>query len=109
MNVYEISGKVVREKDVITALEIMIENETYFYEATLQSLAPRQIALLRALAVEPAKSLLSNRYITSHDLGSIGAVQSALKKLHRLDLIEKAPENHYQIVDPIFKIWLQRQ
>jgi AAA+ ATPase superfamily predicted ATPase len=108
LNVYEVSGKSVRKKDVTTALEVMIENETYFYEATLQSLAPRQIALLRALANEPAKSILSSRYISKHDLGSIGGVQSALKKLRHLDLIEIGHEDQYQIVDPIFRIWLQR-
>ena len=108
LNTYEISGKSVRQNDVSTALEVMIKNETYFYEATLQALAPRQIALLRALANEPAKSLLSNRYISKHDLGSIGGVQSALKKLRRLDLIEKGPEDQYRIVDPIFGIWLRR-
>ena len=52
-----------------------------FYQAILQALAPRQIALLRALAVEPSKTILSNRYISRHDLGSIGGVQAALKKL----------------------------
>ena len=108
LNVYEMSGKVVRKKDVREALEIMIENETYFFEATLQALAPRQIALLRALAIEPAKSILSNRYISKYDLGSIGGVQSAAKKLKQLDLIEKGPYDPYQIVDPIFGIWLQR-
>ena len=108
LNVYEVSGKVVHDKDVTAALEIMIDNETYFYQATLQALAPRQIALLRALAVEPTKSILSNRYMNTHDLGSIGAVQSALKKLRRLDLIEKNPDGRHQLVDPIFRAWLLR-
>lgn len=109
LNVYEVSGKVVYGKDVTRALEIMIDNETYFYQATLQALAPRQIALLRALAVESIKIILSNRYINRHDLGSIGGVQAALKKLSQMDLIEKDIQGCYQVVDPIFRIWLQRQ
>jgi hypothetical protein len=109
LKVYEVSGKVVHSKDITGALEIMIDNEIYFYEATLQALAPRQIALLRALAVEPTKTILSNRYISRHDLGSIGGVQAALKKLRQLDLIEKDPDSRYQLVDPIFRIWLQQQ
>jgi hypothetical protein len=71
-------------------------------------LAPRQIALLRALAVEPSKTLLSNRYISRHDLGSIGGVQAAQKKLRQLDLVEKGPDSRYQLVDPIFRMWLQQ-
>lgn len=45
---------------------------------------------------------------TLHDLGSIGGVQAALKKLRQLDLIEKDPDSRYQLVDPIFRIWLQQ-
>jgi hypothetical protein len=108
LNVYEASGKVVHGKDVTGALEMMIDNEIYFYEATLQALAPRQIALLRALAVEPTKTILSNRYISRHDLGSVGGAQAALKKLRQLDLIEKDPDSPYRLVDPIFRIWLQQ-
>jgi len=108
LNVYEVSGKVVYSNDITGALEMMIANEIYFYEATLQALAPRQIALLRALAVEPTKAILSNRYISRHDLGSVGGVQAALKKLRQLDLIEKDPDSGYRLVDPIFRIWLQQ-
>lgn len=46
LNVYEISGKMVHEKDIKEALELMIDNEIFFYEAILQALAPRQNALL---------------------------------------------------------------
>jgi len=108
LNVYEISGKVIHAKDIAYALKIMIDNEIYFYQATLQALAPRQIALLRAVAIEPEKTLFSNRYISRHDLGSIGGVQSALKKLRQMDLVEIGAEGQHQVVDPIFCIWLQR-
>ena len=108
LNVYAVSGKVVQAKDIAKALEIMMDNETYFFQATLQSLAPRQIALLRALAVEPSKTILSNRYIRKHDLGSIGGVQSAIKKLRQMDLVEIDTDRRYRTVDPIFSIWLQR-
>jgi len=108
LNVYEISGKVIHAKDIAHALKIMITNEIYFYQATLQALAPRQIALLRAVAIEPQKTLFSNRYISRHDLGSIGGVQSSLKKLRQMDLVEIGAEGQHQVVDPIFSIWLQR-
>ena len=108
LNVFAVSGKVVHAKDITQALEIMIDNETYFYQANLQALAPRQIALLRALAVEPSKTILSNKYISKHDLGSIGGVQSAIKKLRQMDLVETDSDGRYCTVDPIFSIWLQR-
>lgn len=41
-------------------------------------------------------------------LGSIGGVQAAQKKLRQLDLVEKGPDSRYQLVDPIFRMWLQQ-
>jgi hypothetical protein len=108
LNAYAVSGTVVHDKDITKALEIMIDNETYFYQATLQALAPRQIALLRAIAVEPSKTILASQYISKHDLGSIGGVQSAIKKLRQMDLVEIDADSRYRAVDPMFSVWLQR-
>jgi hypothetical protein len=60
------------------------------------------------LAVEPSKTILSNQYIHKHDLGSIGGVQSAIKKLRQMDLVEIDKDSQYRTVDPIFSKWLQK-
>lgn len=108
LHVFDISGKVVYEKDVTAALDMMITHEAYFYQATIQALSPRQIGLLTALAKEPTTSILSSRYMSRHGLGSIGGVQAALKKLNALDLVEKDPAGRYTLADPIFSTWLRQ-
>lgn len=73
----------------------------------LNAIAPQQIALLKSLAKDPTDSPFSNAYMMKHRLGSVGGIQSALKKLDILDYIEEGGDNAYRVVDPVFAIWLQ--
>lgn len=70
-------------------------------------LSPTQIAVLKALADEPSASLYAQQYMKRHHLGSIGGVQTSLKKLELLDLVEKQKNKTWKIVDPLFQRWLQ--
>lgn len=88
------------------AYDDLIQSETPVYEAILQGLSPRQIALLKAIAKEPSKSLMSIDYMRKHTLKSVGGVQSAIKKLEQLDLIEKKKDGPWIVVDPVFATWL---
>jgi len=73
-------------------------------------LPPGQRRLLQALAHEPTAHLLAAAYVAAHNLGSIGGVQHALRRLEELDLIERAdPEGVWSVVDPLFAAWLNRQ
>lgn len=100
----EVAGSVITQ-----ALGDLLENETPVFEAVVQGLAPRQIALARALAVEETGSVFAGDYMARHDLGSSGGIQGALKKLSRLDILEKAPSGEWKVVDPVFKLWLIRK
>ena len=96
----------VNEKDVEKAFYPLLEGEKAVFEAILQGIAPGRIALVRALAKEPSSSILSAGYMKRHDLKSVGGVQSALKKLSELDLIEKDAGGVWRVVDPIFREYL---
>jgi len=79
------------------------------YEAQLQGLAPRQIALLRGLAVEPTTAVFSLPYMQRHELGSTGAVQGGLKRLTALDLVEQDLQTGaWRVTDPMFAMWLAK-
>ncbi len=104
---YELSGKTVKEKDIQQGYLELIQAETPVFEAIVQGLTARQIALLRAVAKEPSKSIMSMDYIKRHNLKSIGGIQAAVKKLAQLDLIENEGKNSpWIVVDPIFAQWL---
>ncbi|MDY0374552.1 MAG: ATP-binding protein [Desulfobacterium sp.] len=104
--VFECSGPLVCERDMNEAFDTFINSESFVFKSMLQGLAPQQIALLKALAREPSNSIMSNRYMNSHHLKSVGGVQAAIKRLTQLDLIEKDREKTWQIVDPILSYWL---
>ncbi|PIV54100.1 MAG: ATP-binding protein [Elusimicrobia bacterium CG_4_10_14_0_8_um_filter_37_32] len=103
--IYELSGKKITENDYYNAFKLLLESEKPLFEVMIQSLAGQQIALLVALAKEPTGVPFSAAYMSKHQLGSIGGVQGAIKKLISLDYIEKS-QNIFSIVDPIFATWL---
>lgn len=104
----ELSGKNVEAENVKEAYDVMVNSEKVLFEAILQGLAPKQIAMLKAVAREPSKSIFSIDYMKRHDLGSTGGAQGALKRLTALDVIEQDSEKCWKVVDPVFCSWLKR-
>lgn len=105
-NVFEVAGKTVFMKDVDVGFEKMLASERYGYESTVQGLTVSQIAFLKALALDPNQKVHTSQFMSRHKL-TLGGIQSSQKKLVHLDLIEKK-DGVWQIVDPIFGIWLAR-
>lgn len=104
---FELSGRTVKETDVRQGFADLVQGEKPVFEAFIQGLAPQQIALLKALAKDPSKSIMSMDYIKKHGLKSIGGIQSAADKLQRLDYIQKENKKApYRVVDPVFGRWL---
>ena len=103
-NIFEISEDIVSEDDIQAGFNNILASERYGYEAGVQGLTGPQIALLKALAIDPVSKILSTEYMNRHRL-SAGGIQYARNKLEKLDLIEKH-NNVWKIVDPVFGCWL---
>lgn len=106
-SIYEVSGKIITDEDYRNGFTAAVEEEKPVFEAMLQSLAPQQIRLLKAVSMEPSDTPFSSSYMSRHDLGSIGGIQGAIKKLINMDYIEKR-DGVFRMVDPVFGIWLRR-
>ena len=106
--VFEESGPMVGEKEFSGGLAQMLAEETPLFEAMLQSLRPRQMSLLTAIAKEQAPAPFSTGYANRHRLGSLGGVQAAIKKLSELDYIVKEPAG-WKVCDPAFALWLKKK
>jgi len=104
---FEMTHETARLEDVWKSYERVSDEERHFFEATLQGLTLRQIALLKAIAGDPGLPVFSSAFLGRHRL-SQGMVQKALPKLVRLDLIEKSEQNKWHIVDPLLEVWLTR-
>jgi hypothetical protein len=104
--IFELTGKTVTEENVAEGFRRVIDEERPVYEAMLQSLAPQQIKLLRALSEEPTDKPFSAPYMASHGLGSVGGVQGAIRRLIDLDYVEKT-DGTLRVVDPVFSMWVR--
>ncbi len=107
-HIFEICSGVVTEEDVVQGYINLMEDEKNIFEMMTRGLTSRQIALLAALAKEPAQFVFSHEYISRHNLGSVGAVQVGVKKLIHFDYIEEK-DGVLQVVDPVFADWLKRK
>lgn len=105
-SIYEVSGKHITEEDYSKGFIKAINEERPMYEAMLQILAPQQIKLLYAISEEPTDKPYSTEYMNRYNLGSIGGVQGAIKRLMDLDYIEKK-NGVLQVVDTVFGLWLR--
>lgn len=103
---FEVALETIAMEDVAAGFDKLIASERYGYESMLKGLTAAQIALLKALAVDSGQRLHTAKYMAKHKL-SIGGIQSAQKRLSRLDLIEKN-QGIWRIVDPVFAQWLAR-
>jgi uncharacterized protein len=105
---YERAGQAMSDHDINQGFADLVQGEAPVFEAIIQGLATRQIALLRAIAKEPSTSIMSMEFIKRHGLRSIGGIQAAVKKLAVLDLIEKDENGRWRVVDQIFAHWLAK-
>lgn len=92
--------------EITEATHDMLSNENAAFEASLQGIPSQQRLFLRALAKEPTKQPFSKTFARKHNLGSLSALQNALKQLQFIDLIEQDEEEYWKIVDPVFRLWL---
>ncbi|WP_319526685.1 ATP-binding protein [uncultured Desulfosarcina sp.] len=107
--IFEEAKSRVLKADIQRVFQGLIEGETFYFEKCVQLLAPQQIAVLKAIAKEPTRSVLSAHYMQTHSLKSVGGVQGALKKLRSLDYIEQGKDSVWKVVDPIFSLWLENR
>ena len=101
------TGKTAAINDVTKAYERVIEEERFFFEATIQGITLKHVSLLKAIANSPNLPVFSSAFLSQHRLAQ-GMIQKALPKLSKLDLIEKNEENTWRLVDPLFEDWLIR-
>jgi len=104
--VFEMTKKTAQSEDVDVAYWRVLEEEKFFFEAILQGLTLKQIALLKAIARTPHLTVFSSDFLAKYRF-SQGMVQNAVTKLHMLDLIERTGRGTWRIVDPVFSQWLK--
>ena len=103
-----VQDRVQDQDEVHAAFNRLLEAEKGYVETTLDSLTPRQRALINALAMEKTKNIFAQEYIKKHNLGSLGGIQQSLEALSKNDLISKQDDT-WQVIDPIIQAWLKEK
>ena len=101
------------EKDV-TAEEFsygvkqLININTPMFQSDINKLTPAQLELLRAIAAGETK-FSSAEVNSKYNLGNPNTLAKNKRSLQEQDIIEKTKNNTFHFVDPIFKLWIEKE
>ena len=104
---FDRTDKKVTPQNISENFRLVLESEKDLFESILRRLTAKQIGILRAVAIEPTKSLFAADYMARHNLKSTGGIQRGLQVLTAEDLVERhTSENTWYVIDPLFRQWL---
>ena len=108
--VWELSEpeEAVDEQTVNTAVQLLLERESYAYTTLWESLTRMQRRFLRGLATEAdGVQVFSAAFLRRQQLGSASTVQGVVNVLLEKDIIDRS-DGSFLISDRFFRIWIQR-
>ena len=104
---FTLSGDAVTGEDVERAFSLALEQASPGFEGLLATMKLNQVKLLKALAAEPVKEMMSGEYLQRHGLVASN-VSYAKKVLVDQDLIEPGQDGRWRLTDHVFAQWLAR-
>lgn len=102
---FDANGTVIDVDGVERAVGTVLKRERQYFEVIYEDLAPNQRSLVRALAVEPARSITSREFLDRSGLRADSSAQRALQALEASEKVELGPDG-WQVTDPLFALWL---
>ena len=101
-------GQEADEQTMHHALDIIIDESAFAYQALLFQLPAKQKELLLAIChAEKAKNIMSAAFIKKHHLPSASFVQGGIKGLLEKDFVTET-DGTYELYDKFFGEWLKR-
>jgi AAA+ ATPase superfamily predicted ATPase len=101
----EVDGQ-VSETTIRSAVDLLLDRESYAYTALWESLARNQRRLLAGLAAEAeGVQVYSSRFLREHHLRSPSNAQRAIEALLKRDIVDRGAGS-YIITDRFFKLWI---
>jgi len=102
---FESDAPTIDEISVERAVGTVLKRERQYFEVIYEDLAPNQKSLMRALAIEPARSITSREFLDRSGLRADSSAQRALQALDASEKVELGPDG-WQVTDPFFALWL---
>lgn len=101
------SGKTVKDNDIQSALEDLLEQNRVFFQREIEQVSDFQLNFLRALAFGVTSGFSKKDILKKYSLESSANVQSIKRSLIKKDLIYIDKENKLVFTDPLLRIWIR--
>lgn len=106
--VWNLSGKVVKEIDLHNALNQLILRERHSYDMVLDMLGQKYLRKVLVM-IASNKDIFSLEALQEFEIPNPSIVNKTIKKLVELGFVEKLSRGNYEIIDPIFEEYILRK
>jgi AAA+ ATPase superfamily predicted ATPase len=100
--------KEVTADDFNYGVKQLLNINTPMFQSDSNKLTPAQLELLRAIAAGETK-FSSAEVNSKYNLGNPNTLAKNKRSLQEQDIIEKTKDNTFHFVDPIFKLWIEKE
>ena len=100
--------KEVTADDFNYGVKQLLNINTPMFQSDCNKLTPAQLELLRAIAAGETK-FSSAEVNSKYNLGNPNTLAKNKRSLQEQDIIEKTKDNTFHFVDPIFKLWIEKE
>ena len=102
------SAKAVTDKDINSAINDILEQNTIFFQREVEQLTEHQFNFLKAVANGVSSGFSSKDVIRKYRLESSANIQAVKKALIKKDIID-IDGTLVSFNDSLFKLWLRRE
>jgi uncharacterized protein len=103
------NGFAAHAADVDAALDAVLRAENSDFETLWENAPGVQRRVMAALALEATSSPYSETYRRTHDLPATSTVQSAISALVKKELVARADDGTFGLVEPFLADWIRRE
>ena len=100
--------KEVTADDFNYGVKQLLNINTPMFQSDCNKLTPAQLELLRAIAAGETK-FSSAEVNSKYNLGNPNTLAKNKRSLQEQDIIEKIKDNTFHFIDPIFKLWIEKE
>lgn len=100
-------GQELSQDNVETALQLIFDRESKYFEQVIDSITPVQKKCLHGLAALDGRGIYSNQFAEITGVRNTGSITKALKQLEKKRIIHSIGKK-FLFASPFLKLWLPR-
>jgi len=105
---YKLLKKEISIDDIEIVIDQLVRENSQNFHIEWSRLILNKRRLLKAIAIDGGKNVLSSEYIKRNELDYPSSVQRTLKSLIKDGYLDQDDENNYYITDLLFREWIRK-